>query len=151
MSAVASALALVASTSLFNTLAMGQDARQQVVQIPAVKPAWLGGSSKDLRIKLAGKILEETGAPANGCKLTVILKTRFAQTNLPAEVERNQFQAWVPISDASLFNVYLNAASPDGRRVAREAISAFQLRQAALDGLELTIKAARTHRRCHRF
>ena len=139
-SIVASALALVASTSLFNALAMGQDALQQVVQIPAVKPAWLGGSSKDLRIKLTGKILDETGAPANGCKLTVILRTPFAQTNLPAVVERNQFQVWVPISDTRLFNVYLNAASPDGRRVARETIAPFQLRQAALDGLELAIK-----------
>jgi RNA polymerase sigma factor (sigma-70 family) len=107
---------------------------------PAAKPAWLEGSRKDLRIKLAGKILEETGAPANGCKLTVILKSQFAQTNLPAVVERNQFQVWVPISDASSFNVYLNAVSPDGRRSAWEAISAFQLRQAALGGLELTIK-----------
>jgi RNA polymerase sigma factor (sigma-70 family) len=105
---------------------------------PAAKPAWLEGSGKDQRIRLSGKILNETGAPANGCKLTVTLKSQFAQTNLPAVVERNQFEVWVPISDARWF--YLNAASPDGRRVARETISADQIRQAALDGLELTIK-----------
>jgi RNA polymerase sigma factor (sigma-70 family) len=60
------------------TLHFRKDAPQATAEEPPAlaveepKPAWLEGSRKDLRIKLAGKILEETGAPANGCKLTVI-------------------------------------------------------------------------------
>ncbi len=138
--AVASALALVAPMSLLIALGTGPHAGPRAAQTPAAKPAWLEGSGKDQRIRLSGKILNETGTPADGCKLTVILKTPFAQTSLPAMVERNQFQVWVPVSDLRLFNVYLNADSPNGRRVARETIAPFQLREAALDGLELAIK-----------
>ncbi len=121
-------------------LAMGQDAAPRSVQTPDAIPAWLEGSGKDARIKLSGKILDETGAPTAGCKLTAVMNLDSANTILPARVEGNQFQIWVPISDGRWFNVYLNVASKDGRRVASQAITAFQIRQAALEGLKLTIR-----------
>ena len=129
----------VAGTSLFAPPALGQVAGQQSGQHLAAKPAWLKGSGKDLQIRLAGKICDETGAPALGCKLTVALRREFGSTILPVELERNRFEVWVPVSDVNWNSINLNVASPDGR-VARERLFDFQLRQAALDGLDLTIK-----------
>jgi hypothetical protein len=138
--AVASISALIVSGSLFSARVFGQVAGSRTGQPAVAKPAWLEGAGKDLRIRVKGEVLDESGAPANDCKLVVTLKTRFGATDLPATIERNQFQVWAPVGAGGLYNVHLTATSADGRRVARESISRFQLRQAATDGLKLTIK-----------
>jgi hypothetical protein len=140
LSRVAFIAELFVSTSQFPARAQGQVAGQRAGQSLAAKPAWLDGSGKDLRIKLAGAIRDETGAPAKDCKLTVTLKTQFAGTNLPVLIKGNLFQVWVPLGHPGWFNVNLNAASADGRRISRTGLSAFELREAAIEGLELTIK-----------
>ncbi len=117
-----------------------QVAGPRVVQNRTSKPAWLEGAGGHLRIKLAGEILDTTGVPADDCKLTVTLKTQFSSTNLPVAIQRNRFQVWVPVGDGGWFNVHLNAASSGGQRVAWETISAFELRQAAIDGIKLSLK-----------
>jgi len=142
VSAVASISALVVSTSQLNARAFGQVAGSRIASTPTEKPAWLEGAGKDLRIRVQGEVLDESGAPANDCKLVVRMKVNFGATDLPAVIERNQFHVWVPLGEAGWFNVHLHAASADGRRVVSEAISGFQLRQAAIDGLKLTIKPA---------
>ena len=132
--------ALVISTGAFPAPAQGQVAAQRAGQTLATKPAWLEGSGKDLRIKLAGVLRDETGGPAKDCKLTVTLREQFARTNLPVLMKGNRFQVWVPVGHPGWFNVDLSAASADGRRVARTGLASFQLREAAIEGLELTVK-----------
>ncbi len=119
---------------------MGQGGGSPAGQAHVAKPAWLEGSGKDLRIKLSGAIRDETGAPARDSKLAVELKTQFASTNLPALVRGNLFQVSVPVGQSRWFNLRLSAASADGRRTARTQLSHFELREAAINGLELTIK-----------
>ena len=138
MSPMSSVLMLVVWTNLFAPLARGQVAGEQIAQPPA-KPAWLEGSGKDLRIRLAGKICDETGAPAQGCKLTVASRSESTSTIHPVTLEGNRFETWVPAADVKWFSINLHVTSPDGR-VARERLADFQLRQAAIDGLDLTIK-----------
>jgi hypothetical protein len=138
--AAASISALVVSTSLFSPCVLGQVAGSQSGQPAIEMPAWLEGAGKDLRIRLKGEVLDESGAPAVDCKLIVQMKTNFAATDVPAVVERNQFHFWVPVGQPGWFNVHLHASSTDGRRVVSETISGFQLRRAAVDGLKLTIK-----------
>jgi hypothetical protein len=138
--AVASISALAVATSLFGSRVFGQVAGSQTGQLAVEKPAWLDGAGKDLRIRVHGEVLDESGVPANDCKVVVRVKTNFGTTDLPAVVERNQFQFWVPVGEAGWFNVHLHAASADGRRVVSEAISGFEVRRAAIDGLKLTVK-----------
>jgi hypothetical protein len=141
LAAAASIATLVLSTTLPDARALGQVVRSRDTQIRAEKPVWLeGGTGKDLRIKLSGDIVDETGAPAHDCKLTVTAKTQFTTTNLPVVIRGNLFQVWVPVGDPRWLNVHFNAASADGRRVACETISSFQLREAAVGGVALTIK-----------
>jgi hypothetical protein len=140
LSRVALIPALFVSTSQFPARAQGQVAGQRAGQSPAAKPAWLEGSGKDLRIKLAGAIRDETGAFVKDCKLTVALKTQVGTTSLPVLIRGTLFQVWVPLGYPGWFNVDLNAASSDGRRVGRRQLSNFELREAAIEGLELTVK-----------
>jgi hypothetical protein len=128
------------SISLANGPALGQVAEPRPDQTHAAKPAWLEGSGREMRIKLAGAIRDETGAPANDCKLTVTLRTQFARTSLPVLIRNNLFQVWVPVGHPRWFNLDLSAASGDGRRTLRRGLSVFELREAAFNGLELTVK-----------
>jgi hypothetical protein len=131
--------ALIVTAPPFDARALGQVAGPQVSKTHVAKPAWLDATGKQLRIKLAGALRDERGAPANDCKLTVTFRTEFTRIDLPVAIKGNQFQVWVPVGDSE-FHLDLNAASAGGRRLARETLSAFQLREAAIDGLELTIK-----------
>jgi len=141
LAAAASIATLVLSTTLPDARALGQVVRSRDTQIRAEKPVWLeGGTGKDLRIKLSGDIVDETGAPAHDCKLSVTKKTQFATINLPVVIKGNLFQVWIPVGGAGWFNLQLNAASTDGRQVAWETIYSFQLREAAIGGVALTIK-----------
>jgi hypothetical protein len=130
---------LFVSTSQLPARAQGQ-VGTRAGQTPEAKPAWLDGSGENLRIKLAGAIRDETGAFAKDCKLTVTLRTEFSSTNLPVVIKASLFQAWVPVGHPRWFNIDLNATSADGLRVARTGLSTFQLREAAIEGLELTVK-----------
>jgi Thioredoxin-like len=140
ISRLASVAAIAVSINLADGRVLGQGAGPQAGQTLAAKPAWLEGSGNDLRIKLGGAIRDGSGAPASGCTLTVTLETEFARTNLPALIRGNLFQVWVPVGHPHWFNVELAAASADGRRTGRTNLSTFQLREAAIGGLELTVK-----------
>ena len=141
LSTAAAALVVVVSISLANRRVLGQVEGPRAGQAHIAKPAWLEGSGENLRIKLSGSIRDETGAPAKNCKLNATLRTQFAGANLPVLIKGNLFQVWVPVRHSGWFNVDLSAVSADGRRVApRTGLSAFELREAAIEGLELTIK-----------
>jgi hypothetical protein len=140
LSGALSIAAAVVLTSLFSARALAQVAESRVVETRAAKPAWLEGAGTDLRIKLAGAIRDETGAFAKDCKLTVSLRTQFGRTNLPRLIKGNLFQVWVPLGHPRWFYVDLDAASADGQRVARRQLAPFELREAAIQGLELTVK-----------
>jgi hypothetical protein len=139
LSGVPSIAALIVLTSLFNARALAQVAEPRVGQTRPAKPAWLEETGKELRIKLAGAIHDETGAFAKDCKLTVSLKTQFGRTNLPVLIKGSLFQVWVPLGHPRWFLVDLDAASANGQ-VARRELSPFELREAAIQGLELTVK-----------
>ena len=66
-------------------------------QTQAHKPAWLEGSGDDLRMKIAGQVLDQSGAPANGCKLQAHLKMGLRARDLPVTAKGNRFEIWVPV------------------------------------------------------
>jgi hypothetical protein len=139
LSGAAAVAAFIAATSLWPARIWSQAAEPRSVQTASAKPDWLGGVGKELRIRISGTIVDKT-APTADCKLTVTLKTEFTRSNLPLVLERNRFQAWVPVGEGGWFVVYVKAVSADGRRVASRDVSGFQLRQAAVDGIELIVK-----------
>ncbi len=128
------------SATQFSARAQGPVAGSQVGPTRPAKPAWLEGAGNELRIKLGGAIRDETGAPVKDCKVTVTLKSQFARTNLPVLIKGNLFQVWVPVGRPGRFHIDLAAASAGGQRIARMGLDSFRVREAAIEGLELTIK-----------
>jgi len=107
---------------------------------PAQKPEWLDGSGEDLRIKVAGEVVDEDGAPAQGFELQARLQTRHGWEDLPTTVDDNHFQVRIPVSGKEWFRIHTCATSPDGREIAKETLLRYELRHAAIHGLQLTLK-----------
>lgn len=131
---------IVVWTCLFGNCAHGQVAELRTGRSGPEKPAWLDGAGKDLRMKVWGEVLDEAGAPVVDCKVIVRSKTNSATTDLPVVVEKNRFYCWIPVGGPDWFSIHLQAVSADGEQVASEVLAGFQLRQAAIDGLKLTLK-----------
>lgn len=133
-------LSALVATDVGSPRALAQVAESTVARAPAAKPEWLDGTGKDLRIRIAGEVLDENGKPAEDFTLGIQLRTQFATVNLPATLEKNRFQVWVPVGSVGWFSIHLSAASSDGHKFARETISSLLVRQAAIDGVKLAIK-----------
>ena len=126
---------------LLNPRTFGRETESPNGQVQAEKPKWLDGSGKDLRIKVAGKVLDENGTPANGYKLDARWETSFGERALPAAIEGNRFEFWIPVgSPGWWFRLHVNATSTDGSQVARKTMLDHEIRQAATNGLILQLK-----------
>ena len=111
--------------------------------IQTQKPGWLDGSGKDLRIKIAGRVFDENDTPAKDFKLEACLKTNAGERGLPAAIDGNRFEFWVPVrgaGGANWFTLCVNATSADGRQIVRRMILNYEIRQTAIDGLTLRMK-----------
>src|SRR5262249_19238916 len=92
---------------LLHAQAFGQAAPNQ-------KPEWLEGTGKDLRIRVTGEILDESGARASDSALVVNLRTQSKETSLPVTAGGGRFQFWVPVGEGSWFFLHVHARSSDG-------------------------------------
>jgi hypothetical protein len=73
----------------------GREPGSRIGQTQSQKPKWLDGSGKDLRIKVAGRVFDDNGTPANACKLEARL-ANFGERGLPVATDGNRFEFWVP-------------------------------------------------------
>jgi hypothetical protein len=137
---LASTLVVVFSIHWSTEPAVGREPASPEGQAQTRKPAWLAGSGKDMRIKVAGKVLGENGTPAKDWQFEVRLETRFGERRLPATVDGNRFEFWVPVGGAGWFTLRVNATSADGRQIVRETIHSCELRQAAIEAVTLRMK-----------
>ena len=133
-------LAVVFSIQWSSGPAFGREPGSPEGQAQTRKPAWLAGSGKDMRIKVAGKVLNENGAPAKDCQFEARLETRSGERRLPVTVDGNRFAFWVPVGGAGWFTLRVNATSADGRQIVRETIHSCELRQAAIETVTLRMK-----------
>jgi hypothetical protein len=101
---------------------------------------WLRGSGKDLEIRLAGEVLDADGRPAREVTLTAGLNHQVSPVQLEPKVEGNRFEVWVPANRTQWYSMWLAAQSNHGDAAGYESLNAFQLRQAAIDGLKLTLR-----------
>ncbi len=80
------------------------------------------------------------GDPATGYQFQAALESSRGRQVLPVKTEENRFQFWVPVGMTGWFRLHLQATSADGGRVARETILSYELHQAAVEGVKLTMK-----------
>lgn len=140
VAAAASLTVFLVVSGLSGTPAVGQVTVSE--SPPRPKPEWLQDSGTDLRIGISGEVVDENGAPVDDCRLAVTVRTRHGLSRLNVVKDRNRFRFWVPVGEAGWFGLSVSAWSPDGIRTAREAFPQYRIRQAANEGLKLTLKPA---------
>ena len=128
-------IGLIGVLSLFVGNAVGeQPADQPVVE-------WLRGSGKDLQICVKGEIFEADGRPAAGVQVTGRMNAEISSKPLPISFEGNRFTIWFRVSEPHWYSAWLIAKSADGQSVAYKTLNQYQLRQAAIDGIKLTLQS----------
>jgi hypothetical protein len=113
----------------------------------AERPAadWLRGSGENLEICLRGEILDADGKPVAGAQLTGKMSGSESGHPLKPMVQGHQFEVWIPVNKPDWYALWLRAASADGKLITYKELDEFQLRQAAIDGLKLTLQPRSRH------
>src|SRR5687767_8953534 len=100
---------------------------------------WLRGSGEDLQLCLHGEVVDSDGQPASGLQLVTNLNATIADRPVQASVEGHRFRLWIPVNQPHWYSLWLRASSSDNGQVAYAKFDAHQLRQAAIDGIKLTL------------
>jgi hypothetical protein len=125
------------------TLALPALAASNAQATEGASRAWLRDALQSLEIRLHGQVFEADGSPATGIEVSGQLNTRSGKMPLDAVVNGNQFKAWIPVNRVQLGSLWLKATAKDGSRLAIRKLSAFELRQAAIEGMRLTLEASK--------
>lgn len=128
----ATALALAATCAA----AFGQDEATASDRVPA----WLRGSGSDMQMRLRVTVLGPEGEAASDARLRVEYDNGQVSERLSVKPEGNTFEFWVPVGRAEWFRVNLTATRSAQTLVARLTVPIHDLRQAAIDGLELQLE-----------
>src|SRR5438128_1893530 len=101
---------------------------------------WLRGTGKDLQLCLRGEVVDSDGRPAKEVQLTGDLSSTLSGEPLKPQIDGNQFKLWVNVNQLRWFSICLSAASANGEQVAYRSLNDYQLRQAAIEGIKLTLQ-----------
>lgn len=105
------------------------------------KVEWLRGSGKDLQMRLTGEVFELDGRAATGILVTGRINTATSNRQLEPQVDGHRFEIWIPLNQTRWYSLWLKATSAEGDRVAYQRLNAYELRQAAVDGIKLTLES----------
>lgn len=103
--------------------------------------SWLRGSDNELELCLHGEVLDEDGRPATGLQVVGKLNATLADHPLTPTIDGNRFKIWIPVNRVDWFSLWLRASSADSNRVAYAQLNRYQLRQAAINGLKLSLES----------
>src|SRR3954453_17711423 len=106
---------------------------------------WLRGSGKDLQICLKGEVFDSDGQPASGVKLAGSMNSTASRVPLTPSVDGQRFKIWVSVNQPIWYSMWLKATSTNNDHVAFKTLSEYELRQAAIDGIKLTLQAPTRH------
>lgn len=101
-------------------------------------PDWLRGAGPNLEVRLQGEILDD-GQPAIDPQLECHMIGAERVPNPQPTLDGHRFEVWIPVNSADSFSVLLDASSAHTNHVACRQLGAFELRQAAIDGVPLSL------------
>jgi hypothetical protein len=101
---------------------------------------WLRGSGQDLQLCLRGEVLNPDGRPATNTEVVCGLNAMIRSQPLKASIDGQRFELWIPVNRPRPYSLWLKASSADSDYVAYRTFNAYQLRQAAIDGLKLALQ-----------
>lgn len=117
---------------------MAQQEPSQNPTFPA--PSWLKGSGDSLALQLKGAVLLANGVAAKDSKLSVLVMRRGHSEALDIVRDGNEFSVWIPLGKRSPFVVQVVCESADGKEVFAKTLEPYELRQTAMDGLEIRLR-----------
>ncbi len=99
-------------------------------------PDWMRKSGNEILIRINGTVGDAAGAAIDDFTLGV----KIGEDPIETQVDKNQFEFWVPTSKLTLQSVNIMAASGDGESTGYKLLIGYELRSAAIDGIELSLK-----------
>ncbi|MEM7307685.1 MAG: thioredoxin family protein [Planctomycetota bacterium] len=101
---------------------------------------WLRGSGDGLELRIAGRVVDPDGRPAQGYELAVSLKTGDGELALATRADGAEFDTWVPVHGQSWIHVVLEARDEEAGLVGRRAVRVSELRRVAMEGIEVRLE-----------
>jgi len=138
VSRLSSVLCIALLTS--GTVVNAQDSNAATAHAANTKPDWLEGTGKDMQIRISGEVFDEDGNPAADCHVEALFGSKAGSRNLNAELEGHRYSFSIPVGTGGWFRVHVRATSGDGQKTAHKLIQTFELRQAAVRGVDLKLQ-----------
>ena len=106
---------------------------------------WLRGSGKNLELCLQGEVLDSDGKSATDFQLTCTMDCNITKQPVKPTLDGHRFKIWIPVNQPDWYSVSIDATKARNARVAHQFFDKFQLRQAAIDGVKLTLQTPTRH------
>ncbi|QDT04264.1 hypothetical protein K227x_26540 [Rubripirellula lacrimiformis] len=101
---------------------------------------WIRGTLDQLQVCLRGEVFLPDGQPAQDMVLGGGINSVLASQSLNAVVDGNCFEMWIPVNQQRWHSMWLRVASKDGALVGYQRVRMHQIRQAAIDGIKMTLQ-----------
>ena len=101
---------------------------------------WLRGVGNQLEMRLRGEVLDAAGGPANGIVVSGSIYSPEGFHAIDTKVDGNRFEVWFPLNQRILYSALFKASLNGDEQFAFKSLNAFELRQAAIDGIKLSLQ-----------
>ncbi len=112
---------------------------QTVAQADSPKD-WLRGVGDQLEIRLRGEVFDVAGRPAIGVFVAGSFLSMKGKHAIETKVDGHRFEAWVPVNKQAFRSVSFKASLNGDEQLAFKWLGSFELRQAAIDGMKLSLQ-----------
>ncbi|MCA9185366.1 MAG: M56 family metallopeptidase [Pirellulaceae bacterium] len=102
----------------------------------------LRGHGQDTEMLIRARVVSTDGQQTGNVDVTAVQTMQFSRKPLEVHKQGEWFEAWVPIGDSQWFILDLSAHTKDGRQRATQRIPIWELRQAAMSNVNLTLRPA---------
>lgn len=102
---------------------------------------WLRGTGESLEIRIKGEIVDAEGKGVEGAKLVVQYLKDGRATDLKVSRNRHEFEVWIPLGAPEWFHLGFEGSSADGKKLISRRIMHREIRQMAIDGVKLELRA----------
>jgi hypothetical protein len=103
-------------------------------------PTWLRGSGQDLEFLIHGEVVDADGQPTKDVALTFTMNADCTAPAIKPQLDGHKFSAWIPAGVPSYYSLGITATTPHNNQSAAKFLANYELRQSAIDGLQLTLK-----------
>ena len=101
---------------------------------------WIRAVGDQLEIRLRGEVLDVAGRPAMGVVVAGSLQSMQGHRTIETKVDGHRFEAWVPVGQQAVRSVSFKASLNGDEQIACKWLGSFELRQAAIDGMKLSLQ-----------